>query len=143
MRAGLRTRVSASSTGDVPAGFQWDSDGNREVTYEDQALWIVNLMPHVGFHLGFGNYQDLNTWRGALVGISWQPAEQYQLDMAKEPGDGEFRFNWAGFELSADLTTIKTEEPAQTQIRFALYALFPIDQDHPGLLSASIGAFWY
>lgn len=130
-----------------PEGFEWDTGPvggrQRHVTYRDQGLWVANLIPHLGFLLGFGNYNDLNTWRGALVGLAWAPAVQYQLDMSKTPDEGKFRFNWAGLELSADLASIKTDEESDAQIRFSIYVLLPIDDDHPGMLSATIGAFWY
>jgi hypothetical protein len=125
-----------------PVGFV--GTGGREAQYEDEALWVMNGMPQVGLHLGLGRFKTENTWRGAVIGIAYSPALQYEKNFRDV--EGEFRFNYAGAELTVDITkitTVTTDPQGESQIRFILLGLAPIDDDHPALASVGIGVAWY
>jgi hypothetical protein len=65
------------------------------------------------------------------------------MDIAETSGD--FRFNYAGFQATVDLTTLRVDSAKdnEAQIRFRLYFLAPIDDERPGALTAALGAAWY
>ena len=125
-----------------PVGFVV-TDNRREAQYEDEALWVVNAMPQVGLHLGIGRFKTESTWRGAVIGIAYSPALQFEKNFRDV--EGEFRFNYAGMEVTVDITklTTTTTEQGESQIRFMLFGLAPIDDDHPALASVGIGVTWY
>jgi hypothetical protein len=125
-----------------PSGYDFSS-GERKVAYDNQALWLINAPIEAGVSFGFGDFRDDVTWRGAVVGVAYAPALQFSMDIAETSGD--FRFNYAGFAASVDLTTLRvaSAKENEAQIRFTLHFLAPIDDERPGALSAALGAAWY
>jgi hypothetical protein len=124
-----------------PSGYSY-SGSTRNTLRADQALWVVTAPLEIGFGVGAGSFADKLTWHGVIVGASYAPAPEFTMDLRNT--SGEFRFNPAGAEISADITHLSAEhDDSEMQIRVTLWGLLPMHDDRPGLLSLGIGAIWY
>jgi hypothetical protein len=134
--AGLDTNVLY---GRAPTGY----DASHNVDYRSQALWVSSLPIHLGFAIATGKFSSPTIWRGVLIGLTYAPAAQFSMDL--QGTSGTFRFNPAGVEASVDVTKLDASETdaGEPNIRFAVSALMPLDDDRPGFLSLGIGAIWY
>jgi len=134
--AGLDTNVLYVRT---PTGY----DSNHNVQDRNQALWVSALPIHLGFAVAAGKFSSPLIWRGVLLGLTYAPAAQFSMDLRGT--SGKFRFNPAGVEASVDIAKIDASETdaGEPNIRLAVSALMPLDDDRPGFLSLGIGAVWY
>jgi hypothetical protein len=136
--AGLDTNVFWAQR---PSGYSY-AGTTRTTRHANQALWVVTAPLEIGFGIGAGSFADKLTWRGVVIGAAYAPAPEFTMDLRNT--SGEFRFNPAGAEITADITHLSAEHAdAEMQIRITLWGLLPLSDDRPGLLSLGIGAVWY
>ncbi|MEZ4219752.1 MAG: hypothetical protein R3B13_02405 [Polyangiaceae bacterium] len=148
--AAFRLGVGAELTGlyvRPPDGYKYRVENNtvvsRDKTYDNKAYLYAFIPLELGVHFMFGEHRVGNIWRGMGLGIAYTPTLIAALEVGQDQDKTDTKFNYAGFELSLDLTKLETSERANPNIRLAATVLPKVSDDLPWLASASIGAFWY
>jgi hypothetical protein len=116
---------------------------SRDTQYDDKAIAYAIIPFQLGVHFGFGEFRSPTLWRGVALGIAYSPALIASLEIGKKQEDAESDFNYAGFELSLDITKLETTETANSNIRLSVMVLPHINDELPWLISGGIGAVWY
>ena len=116
---------------------------SRDTKY-DNVAYIYGVLPlQLGVHFGFGDYRLPTLWRGLALGIAYSPAWVFSLKVGEKEDATDSHFNYAGFELSLDVTKLEAEAGSQPQIRFTALVLPRVADDLPWLASLGVGAIWY
>ncbi|MBI3201965.1 MAG: hypothetical protein HYZ29_10510 [Myxococcales bacterium] len=119
-------------TGEVPA------------KYDGASMMQLNVPLNLGAHVGLGGFGAGSAWRGLVLGLAYSPS--YSYTKASEATEGQGNFNWAGVELTVDVTTLEAlldKQAAEAHFRFAAFLLPPLKEGWPWLLTAGFGAVWY
>jgi hypothetical protein len=129
---GLRDAAGSSL---IDAGSQ----GGGTTTTSCVALGVPFVLGGV---VGVGGFETDKRWAGVVLGLDWRPTYLYA-----KPADGDAvgGFNPAGFQLTADLTSIEASEkdrPLEGHFRMAV-ALLPPVGDKPLFLTLGFGSAWY
>lgn len=133
----------------VPVGFpigtcpRSGSYDGGEMRWEGASLFQMAVPVNIGGHLGLGGFGSGNKWSGVVVGVAYAPS--FSLTKV-DKGDAQTNFNWAGFELTLDVTSLEAavagySKPAH--FRLAFFVLPPVKSDMPLIGSVSFGAVWY
>jgi hypothetical protein len=115
----------------------------RDTKYANDAYLYGVLPIQLGVQFGFGDFRLPTLWRGLVLGIAYSPAWIFSLSLSSSSGKVESQFNYAGFELSLDVTKLEAERGSQPQLRLFALVLPRVKDDLPWLASAGIGAIWY
>jgi hypothetical protein len=134
----------------VPVGWSYRSSADtvvgRSKEHENRALFYPWFSGQLGVHVGVGSYRTPTLWRGVVLGAAYSPAYVMWIDI----GNSDFNsggFNYAGVELTLDMTALEVDpaagNPSEPQLRAFALLLPRIDDELPWLLSIGIGAVWY
>jgi len=120
------------------------SGQQANIRYESSSLMQLNVPLNLGVHFGLGGFGAGSSWSGLVVGLAYSPS--YSYTKVKDATEGQGNMNWAGAELTVDVTTLEAlldEQAKEAHFRVAVFLLPPLKDGWPWLLTAGGGAVWY
>ncbi|MBK7584602.1 MAG: hypothetical protein IPI67_30995 [Myxococcales bacterium] len=145
-RAGLRFDLSGLYVR-PPLKYSYKTDAGavtaRDTKYDNIAYLYGVLPMELGVNFGFGDFRLPTLWRGVVLGIAYAPSFIFSLKVGAKEDATSSDFNYAGFELSADITKLEVSGGSQPQIRLSALVLPRVKNDLPWLASFGVGAVWY
>lgn len=112
------------------------------VEHEGRPLLMATIPLHLGAHFAFGSFEDWS-WRGFVLGAAWAPSS---IHVGLLTDSGSSHFNYLGFELTLDVTTLHAQIPRgrpSAHTRLTAFISIPQDPAHPLVGTLGIGAAWY
>jgi hypothetical protein len=147
-RLGVRAEASGLYVR-PPLKYTYRTDGttgavlSRDTKY-DNGAYIYGVLPfQLGVHFGFGDFRAPTLWRGFALGLAYSPAFIFTLKVGEKEDAAESRFNYGGFEVSADIVKLEAGGGSQPQIRLSALVLPRVNDELPWLASFGVGAVWY
>lgn len=110
---------------------------------ESGSLLLLQIPLQLGAHLGFGSFQDAETWSGAVVGVAFAPS---LLHLEPSIGPRSTAFRWAGVEMTVDSVRLEAAPRSAgdgAHLRFALFVAPPTKRSEALLFKLSAGLVWY
>lgn len=102
----------------------------------------VSIPVSAGGQIGTGTFRLGDTWHGVMLGADYRPTFTY----FSTNGQSDSNFNWAGFQITADVTSFKAAidaRAAQAQFRFTFLVLPPLGETKILFVTLGLGAVWY
>jgi hypothetical protein len=118
--------------------------GEVPMKYDGTSMMQLNVPLNLGVHVGLGGFDSRSSWGGLVLGLAYSPS--YSYSKASEATEGQGNFNWAGVELTVDITTLEAlldKQAASAHFRLAAFLLPPLKEGWPWLFTAGCGAVWY
>lgn len=112
------------------------SAGSTSIT-----AYTMNVPISLGGQVGLGKYEGEGEWRGIMLGADYRPSYQYTV----VDGNGSGAWNWYGFQVTLDFTTLRAALERQTRDanwRLSAFVLPPVDSG-PLIVVAGAAIAWY
>ena len=102
----------------------------------------ISVPVAAGGQVGLGTFRLDEAWHGVMLGADYRPSFTY----FSSNGASSSNLNWAGFQLTADVTSFRAAVDARTaeaQFRISFVLLPPVGDSKLLFVTVGLGAVWY